>query len=468
MSSESQPLLEENERPDIERVEFKSLLNECGTILKMALPIQVSYFLTFSLVGAQVFSVGHLGTTALAACALATMWCNVTGYIVGQGMASAMDTLCSIAHTGSSDPHALGKILQRSLVIMTCLSIPVSVLWWFTEPVLLYLQQEPQVASLASVFGRWLIPGLLPFLFADCIKRYLQSQGIMNASMYITMIAAPINVFLQWFLVWSPYSLGIIGAPIATNITNLIIVILLILYVRYVDGGQAWGGWEWSAALDSKGIREFLFLGLAGMIQICSEWWAFEIVSLAIGLIGEVQLAAQSIILNTCYLFFTVPFGLSVATSTRVGNHLGAKKPQKSKNSAHASLWCALLLGLTNASIVLGVKDRWGFLFTEDVQVVQLVGQVLPLAAFFQLNDALGAAGQAVLRGSSRQKYGAVMNIVSYYVLALPIGLTLTFHYELGLYGIWIGLTIGLMSTSLVAALIVIYSDWNALITQLC
>jgi multidrug resistance protein, MATE family len=93
-------------------------------------------------------------------------------------MASALDTLCSQAHTGSSDKHALGKHLQRATVIMFVLCIPIAVLWTFTEHLLVLLGQSAEIAKLSGVFTRCMIPGLFPYLIADCLRRYLQAQGI--------------------------------------------------------------------------------------------------------------------------------------------------------------------------------------------------------------------------------------------------------------------------------------------------
>jgi multidrug resistance protein, MATE family len=84
------------------------------------------------------------------------MLCNVTGFSVGQGMASALDTLCSQAHTGSRDKHALGKHLQRAIIVMAILTFPIAILWTFTEPLLVLVGQDPEISKLAGVFGTYI------------------------------------------------------------------------------------------------------------------------------------------------------------------------------------------------------------------------------------------------------------------------------------------------------------------------
>ncbi|KAI8915743.1 mate-domain-containing protein [Gorgonomyces haynaldii] len=434
---------------------------EGAQLSKMAAPVSISYLLSFSLNVASVLSLGHVGTKELAASALTTMYCNVTGFSIGQGMASALDTLCSQAHTGSSDKTVLGKHLQRGIVLMLLLSIPISILWLFTEPILLLVGQDPEISRLSGIFSRWMIPGLFPFLVGDCLRRYLQGQEIMNASMYITLIASPINFFLQWFLVWSPYAIGIIGAPIATSITNVLVPLMLIIYVRFFNGSQGWGGWEWKEALDWKQILLQTELGIPGVAMLCSEWWAFEILALAAGLFGDAVLAAQTIVLQTCSLVYCLPLGLSIATATRTGNCLGANKPNLTRHVAITGILTAVLLAVVNSSILVIFKDKIGYIFTNDLEVVKLVGSVLPLGALFQLNDGIGAVGGGVLRGCGHQKFGAMFNLAGYYMFGIPIGVFLAFQSKMGLLGLWIGITIGLFFVSMSISIMIIRMDWR-------
>jgi MATE family multidrug resistance protein len=361
-----------------------------------------------------VFSLGHVGTKELAASALSTMLCNVTGFSVGQGMASALDTLCSQSHTGSSDPHALGKHLQRSIVVMLFLSVPIAALWMFTERILVLAGQDVEISHLAGMYALYMIPGLFPYLASDCLRRYLQGQGIMKASMYITFTASILNVFLQWLLVWSPYSIGFIGAAVATSITDIVLPILHVLYICYFKGRKTWGGWDWSAALDIPQLYTFLSLGFPGVLMLCSEWWAFEVVALAAGLLGDKTLAAQTIALNTCSLFFMNQLGLSIAASVRLGNSLGSNLPHSSKRIASTALIMAIMLACFNSTFIFLIRNVWGYAFTSDEQVVHIVAQVLPLAALFQFNDCLGAVTGGILRGSGRQNVGAGINLAGY------------------------------------------------------
>nr|KAJ3422466.1 hypothetical protein HK105_007893 [Polyrhizophydium stewartii] len=433
--------------------------DETGRIVTLTWPILVGYVLISSLSIASILSLGHVGTKELAASALTTMFCNVTGFSLG--MNCAMDTLCSQAYTASRDKYALGKHLQRSIVVMVVMSIPISIIWLFTKEILLAFGQDPEISELSGVFARWMLPGLVPYLVGDSIKRYLQTQGIVKASMWVIAIVAPVNIFLQWFLVWSPYAIGIVGAPIATSISNTLICLMTMAYTAWIDGYETWGGWDWNEALDMRQIWIYVKLGVPGIAMVCSEWWAFELVALASGLLGDQALAAQTVVLNTCSLTYIIPMSVSIAISTRIGNSLGAGLPLSSKVVAVTGYALGFVLAMINASFLYIVRDSWGWVYSNDAEVVTIVASVLPLAALFQLSDGLCAIGGGVLRGCGRQHLGAYINLAGYYIAGLPVGLYAGFRLGFGLEGIWFGLTVALVIVSATIGVLVVRTDWS-------
>jgi multidrug resistance protein, MATE family len=304
---ESTATSEADLQESLQNLDYRAVALESKKLLALALPVMCSYILSFVNVMMPLLTLGHIGTKYLAAISLTTMTANITGFSIGQGIATAMDTLCSQAYTGSEDQYALGKHLQRSVVVMLVLCIPISAAWLFTEQILLALGQDPEVSRLSGIFILYLLPGLFPYLLFQCVQKYLQAQGIMQASFYITLLLTPLNVFLQYYLV-SSTPLEAIGAPLAISITNILLPAGLILYTIYIDGYQCWDKVDYKEAFDWQKIKVFLKLGIPGVIMLCAEWWAFEIVALLAGLLGDEYLAAQSVMLNTSSLCYMVSF----------------------------------------------------------------------------------------------------------------------------------------------------------------
>jgi MATE family multidrug resistance protein len=434
---------------------------EVKWLLRKSLPVVAAYLLQSSLQSVTVISIGRLGATELASASLGSILATVTGFSVMTGASLALDTILSQAFTGATDVTIVGLQLQRSLVIMGLLMAPVSILWWYAEQVFLLLGQDPVVAQKAAVFVRWMIPTAPAFGIFEALKKFLQAQGIFTAGTYMLLVGAPLNLLLNYLFVWSPYfSLGYIGGPLSTCISSWVIVILTVIYIRYVDGKAAWGGWS-KAALNVRDWVPFIKLAVPGILLICTETWAFEIITLAASWMGTTSLAAQSVIWTTQTTLYTLPFGIGIAAATRAGNLLGAGLSRQAKLAANIALGLAAAIALFNCSLLLTLRASWGSFFTDDTEVIALVARVLPFVAVFCIADTVAGVSDGLLNGQGRQKIAATINIATYYLTALPMGFWLSFKMGLGLRGLWLSLAISLFAACLATVLIVLRTNWK-------
>ena len=181
-------------------------------------------------------------------------------------MACALDTLCGQAHTGSSDQKASGKHLQRSIIIMFFISLIVAIVWLVAEPLLILLKQDPEIARLTSLYLFYLIPAIFPYFIYECLRRFLQSQGIMNGSMFVVVSVFPINIMLQYFFIYY-LDFGYIGAAIGLSVTNILEPLLLLVYMKiHPNGFEAWGGWSIKECFNVRLLWEFCKLGIPGTL----------------------------------------------------------------------------------------------------------------------------------------------------------------------------------------------------------
>lgn len=95
----------------------------------------------------------------------------------------------------------------------------------------------------------------------------------------------------------------------------------------------------------------------------------------------------------------------------------------------------------------------------------------MPYVATFQIADGLAQANGGCLRGMGGQHIGACVNLVAYYVMALPVGIYLAFH-GWGLAGLWAGnsggkyeamrlLIVALFIVGIFEWIIVFFTNWQ-------
>lgn len=429
---------------------------EAQTIGKYSRSLIVTFLLQYSVSIASVFAVGHIGKIELGAISLATMTANITCYAPFQGLATSLDTLCSQAY-GSGHKHLVGLQVQRMAYFLASLLIPVAVLWAFAGEILEHLVPEPESARLAGLYLKIAIAGVPGFICTECGKRFVNAQGLFQSTTYVLLVAAPLNIFVNWLFVWH-FGWGFIGAPIAVAFSQNLIPLLLFLYVVFIDGSQCWGGFS-KKALSNWG--PMVKLALPGMVMVVAEWLAFEVLTLASGQFGTSYLAAQSVLVTLAATTFQLPFPISIAASTRVANLIGAKLVGAAKTSAHVATVAAGLVAIFNITLLSSLRYELPKLLTEDEEVIELVAQMIPLMAIMQIFDAMAAMAHGLLRGIGKQHFGGYANLFSYYVVALPISFGTAFALDWKLEGLWCGVTIGLALVAAVEYWYIYTSDWD-------
>lgn len=147
------------------------------------------------------------------------------------------------------------------------LALPIAAVFFLAGSILRLIVPEPESAALAGLYLRVVVAGIPGFAAFEGGKRYVQAQGLFIATTYVLLVAAPLNVFVNWLLVWR-LGWGFVGAPVAVALTQTLMPVLLFLYVVFVDGHQCWGGFSKRALTNWGGF--FLFFRMC--VCVCVSW----------------------------------------------------------------------------------------------------------------------------------------------------------------------------------------------------
>lgn len=120
---------------------------------------------------------------------------------VYQGLATSLDTLCAQAF-GSGKKKLVGLQMQRMVCFLWVITLPIALLWFFADRILNHIVPEKDVADLAGLYLKVVALGAPGYAAFESGKRYVQAQGIFSASLYVLLICAPLNAFMNWLFVW--------------------------------------------------------------------------------------------------------------------------------------------------------------------------------------------------------------------------------------------------------------------------
>jgi MATE family multidrug resistance protein len=394
--------------------------------------------------------VARIGVAELAAVAIATSWAWSSSSLF-QGVVQGMDPLVSQAH-GAGDGESAALALQRGLIIAMAGSIPLMVLWVFTGPALLLFGQDETVADLAQSYMMARLPSAIGFNLFVALRQYFAGRTIMRPAMWVMLIGNLFNVFLNWALIFGHLgmpALGLEGAGFATGITNVFLPLALWFWCsRFGLFEGAWRRWD-RLSFDAVGLRRYLKLGIPVGFQLALEANAFTVGMIMIGWIGVVELAAHQVVINMASFTFMLPLGISIGASVRIGNLIGARRHERLREACRTAFAMGGGIMAIAAFCFVVFRNVLPRFYLEDAAVVALAATLLPIAGAFQIADGIQVVGGGLMRGMGRPKAGAIVNLVGFYVVGLPLGWFLAFPMNLGVVGIWWGLAAGLAGVAI-------------------
>ena len=205
-------------------------------------------------------------------------------------------------------------------------------------------------------------------------------------------------------------------------------------------------------------FKPYWKLGLGGMFMQASESWVFEMATIMAGNLGTTQLAASGVMLNICkFVYLSFPAALGIASSIRVGNILGQGKSHDARKAVKLILYVTLIVQTIIVIFLISLRNYIGRVFSNDTDVVDLVANIAPIAAYFEFFDGFQVVIKGVLMGMGRQKTILWINLIGFWCVGATFISVLTFPLDLGLYGIWWGLGIATTSTTIVGACVLYF-----------
>ena len=426
--------------------------DEIRATLSLSWPMVLTNLAQIAMTATDVMMMGRAGPHMLAAGALGSNL-YFTPLIVGLGlMNAASPMMASELGRNRFSIRDIRRTVRQSLWLAVLVCIPVWLILWNAEQILLAMGQEPDLAHEAGIYMRWLQWAVLPFYGYIVLRSFLAALERPRWALVAVVAAVLFNAFANWCLIFGNLGfpkMGIAGSGLATTLSSalmfaglVVIVMLERRFRRYRLFGRFWRA-DWPR------LKALLRLGLpiAGILTF--EVSIFNAAALVMGLISADALAAHAIAIQIASISFMVPMGLGQAATVRVGRAFGAGDALGITRAG----WAAFALGITFMSCTALTMVLWpqvlisGFIDIDDPANAAVVGLAITFLAFaglFQIVDGAQAVASGMLRGLHDTQVPMIFAAIGYWGVGLPLGVLLAFKGGLQGAGIWIGLSSGL------------------------
>jgi multidrug resistance protein, MATE family len=418
-------------------------------MIRLALPVAAVQLGIMAMGVTDTIMVGHVSPAALASTALGNLYFFIAG-IFGQGTLMALDPVVSQA-VGARDEEAITRALQRGLLLALALTIVTCATFIPVHAVLGLLNQPAEVIPDAATYVHIAIPGVFPFYAFIVFRQSLQALGRVAPVLWTVLAANLLNAGLNWVFIFgnlgSP-AMGVGGASLATSIGRWAMALVL-LAIAANDLRHRLTPWRAESGSIAPLMR-MLRLGIPIGVQYLLEYGAFAAAALLMGVLGTTQMAAHQIAINLASFTFMVPLGVSTATAVMVGHAIGAGDEAQARRSAIAGMMSGTAFMCLSALAFRLFPGALARAYTGDATVVALAATLIPIAGVFQVFDGVQAVAAGVLRGIGDTHAPAIINVVGFWLIGLPVSWWLAFREGGGAVGLWWGIVVGLGAVALI------------------
>lgn len=429
---------------------LRKIGHELGPTLTLALPVVAAELGWMGMGVVDTLIVGRLGPEAIGAVSLGSMAFFAVA-VFGIGMLLGLDTIVAQAF-GAHDFGGCHRALVQGVLLALVLTPPLMAMAMSSTPLLRAIGVNPSVLREAGPYIQATSLSTLPLLIYAAFRRYLQAMGVVRPVMFALVSANIVNALGNWAFVYGKLgapAMGVTGSAWATSVSRVYLALVLVVYTFWRAKKEHTGLLETRWRLDPLLFKQLVILGLPAALHVTLEVGVFAAATALAARLDASSLAAHQIVLNISSVTFMVPFGLASAGAVRVGHAIGRKDPE----AAALAGWATLALGVSftlTAGLTLWLAPRsflWAF--TDDPRVLTIGVSLLFVVAGFQLFDGLQAVTTGNLRGTGDTHTAMACNLVAHWLIGLPIAYVLGFSFHMGVLGLWLGLSAGLISAGL-------------------
>jgi putative MATE family efflux protein len=432
------------------------------SLLLLAFPIMGANLLQIAYQLIDAFWVGRLGAAAIAAVSISMpiMFLMISA---GLGFAVAGTTLIA-QYAGAGDRAMVDHVAAQTLLTIVALSVVLGGAGFAASPYLLGLMgTAPEVQDNAVAFLRVSFVSL-PFAFVYFMfQSLMRGVGQVMLPLYTVAATVAINFVLDPVLIFGWFgvpALGVMGAAISTLIAQAIAALaglLLLMSGRY---GIALN-WQ-SFRPDFAFVHRAFSLGYPASIEQSARGLGMTVMTFLITSFGTITTASYGVGTNVLNFVVVPAMGFSMATSTLVGQNIGANNIARAERVARlAALITFTALSGVGLLCFLFASHIVTLFVPEDADVIREGAVFIRTVAWSFGFIGLQFALMGVLRASGNTFEAMLISLVSQWVLQFPLAYILSEHTALRSHGLWWAFPVSNVATALIARVWFARGDWK-------
>lgn len=396
---------------------------------------------------ADTIMAGRYSSADLAGVALGTGFMWPTMMLVFGLIQAITPTVAQL--NGARAYSDIGAVIRQGLWMAVFGGLLVATILSNVEPLYQLMGVDPVAVAISVPYLKACAYGMPALMCFFCLRFLADGIGQTRPALIIAVCALTLKIPLNYVLIYGKFGfpeMGGVGCGVAQAIVmwlQLFLIILVVTQKRFAHTGWlsrfSWPDW--------RIIRALLVIGIPIGTTIFAEVSLFSFTTLLLGKFGAAVVASHNIAINLNAVFFMPPMALGLAATIRIGFRVGADQIEGARTTAGIALATTALVAIFGAVIIFTFRSFLVSIYTTDEIVLNLSVTLLTFVVFFLFFDASQACCVGALRGYKDTRIPMWIALFSYWVVGFPTQLVLgfgVFAEPMGVYGFWIGLSIGI------------------------
>ncbi len=426
--------------------------NHVGNVLFLVWPVVIASLLQTVVGIADTIMVGRLGTQPLAAVGMGRFVFMVVIVFI---LAVSTGTQALVAlYTGAKDKEQVTCVVDQALILSVIITAVLAIIGLLFSPFFLrLLGAEPEVITLGVPYMRIIFAGLFSMVLNFTINAILQGAGDTRTPLKIMVLINILNIILNYLLIFGiglfP-QMGIIGAAWGTVIARSVggaIGLWVLVSDRFAARTLLHKRLKIQLRLIKEIIRIGFPAGVQGLVRSGAGMILMRFVAMTVH--STYAVAAFSIGFQIEAISFMPGLAFGAVAMTLVGQNLGARKPERAKQSGSSATMLATLF-MSGMGLLLFIFARPIIgIFSTNSDVINIGVDFLRIMAYSQPFLALVMVVSGGLRGAGDTITPLKYTVIHGWLIRLPLAYLLAFLLGFQTTGLWWAMTISTITQGL-------------------
>lgn len=419
-------------------------------LFSLALPMAFTQLIAVSSGFISMAMLSTFGADVIAASAL-IFSTRISILIIGSSILFALSILIGHAY-GERNYLRVGNYMQLGWTIGVVISLLIMILYWKIHSILLFFGQSKVLADIVETFFKANIYNVIPFLLSVSTQQLCYGTRKQKIDLYANILGVIVLLSSAYILIYGHLGfprMGVAGLGYALDLQGLFYFIFTISIIYFSDFFKRFDLFSFRMHQNLQDIIHLFNIAWPICVQISSEMLSFVATAAMVGWLGVQSLAAYQVVTQYLFLILVPLFALAQATGVLVGQAFGEKNYYKISATGYVSIAYTLVITLLVTVIFLIFPKPLAALYIDihnplNMHTVHLIVVLFAILSILQIIDGIRNVLTGSLRGLFDTRYPMMIGIIAIWLIGIPFGYLLAFHYHFGVSGIAIGSTLGM------------------------